>query len=205
MGGTMHRPDKGRRRLLKGGVAAGSLFLPLPYASVWAQSEGAVKLLRLPKTALVIGNSKYQEAPLKNPVNDARAIAEQLKRSGFDVTLQMDVARAPMTSAIEAYAALLAKTKAVGLFYFAGHGVQLAWRNFILPVDAVIDRIEDIPGQCVDVGTLIAGITRAANPMNVVILDACRDNPFGSVKRVEQKGLSLVQRGMSLEEGSTFH
>ena len=74
----------------------------------------------------------------------------------------MDVAREPMTRAIEAYAALLAKTKAVGLFYFAGHGVQLAWRNFLLPVDADIDKIEDIPKQCVDVGTLIAGITKAA-------------------------------------------
>ena len=77
-------------------------------------------------------------------------------------------------------------------FYFAGHGVQLAWRNFLLPVDADIDKIEDIPKQCVDVGTLIAGITKAANPMNMVILDACRDNPFGSVKRVDQKGLSQL-------------
>ena len=181
-----------RRQLMQGGVAAGSLFLPLPYACVWAQSEGATRLLRLPKTALVIGNSKYVVAPLRNPANDARAIAAQLKQSGFEVNLQMDVAREPMTRAIEAYAALLAKTKAVGLFYFAGHGVQLAWRNFLLPVDADIDKIEDIPKQCVDVGTLVAGITKAANPMNVVILDACRDNPFGNDRRVEQKGLSQL-------------
>jgi Caspase domain len=74
-----------RRRLLGGGVAASSLFLPLPYAWVWAQSEGAMKLLRLPKIALVVGNSSYKEAPLKNPANDAKAIGDALKGAGFDV------------------------------------------------------------------------------------------------------------------------
>src|SRR6187455_2513925 len=78
-----------RRRLLKGGVAAGSLFLPLPYAWVWAQqSDGALKLLKAPKVALVVGNGKYKDAPvLKNAPNDAKAVAEALKSSGFDVTL----------------------------------------------------------------------------------------------------------------------
>ena len=71
-----------RRRVLGAGVAAGSLFLPVPYAWVWAQSEGTLKLLRLPKLALVVGNSKYKEAPLKNPANDARAIGEILRQSG---------------------------------------------------------------------------------------------------------------------------
>ena len=183
-------PNRLRRRILRG--TAGGLLLPVGYRSASAQSEGATRLLRLPKTALVIGNSKYEDAPLKNPANDARAIAAQLKQSGFEVSLQMDVAREPMTRAIEAYAALLAKTKAIGLFYFAGHGVQLAWRNFLLPVDAVIDKMEDIPRQCVDVGTLIAGITKAANAMNMVILDACRDNPFGNVRKIDQKGLSQL-------------
>ena len=68
-----------RRRVLRGGIAAGSLFLPLPYAWVWAQSEGTMKLLRAPKVALVLGNSKYKEASLKNPANDAKAIGDALK------------------------------------------------------------------------------------------------------------------------------
>ena len=74
---------KGRRDALKAGLAASSLFLPLPYAWVWAQSEGAVKLLKAPKLALVVGNGKYKDAPeLKNAPNDAKAIAETLKASG---------------------------------------------------------------------------------------------------------------------------
>jgi len=80
----------------------------------------------------------------------------------------------------------------VGLFYFAGHGVQLAWRNYLLPVDAVVRSIEDVQKRCVDLNTLIEGIARAANPMNIVVLDACRDNPFGRDFRVDQKGLSQL-------------
>ena len=175
-----------RRRLLQAG--AGSLLLP--YGAAFAQS--ATALLRAPKHALVIGNSKYAVSPLKNPANDARAIAEQLKGVGFAVSVQQDLGREPMIKSIRAYAALLAKSRSVGLFYYAGHGVQLSWRNFLVPVDAVIDKLEDIQKHCVDVGALVDGITKAANPMNVVILDACRDNPFGSTRRLDQKGLSQL-------------
>ena len=92
--------DPGRRRLLQGGVAAGALFLPAPYAWVWAQSEGALKLLRAPKLALVIGNGTYKDAPLKNPANDARAMSDALVKIGFEVTERLDATRAQMTSAI---------------------------------------------------------------------------------------------------------
>jgi hypothetical protein len=182
-----------RRRLLQAGAAAGSLFLPGPLAWVWAQSEGAARLLRAPKHALVIGNSGYRSvARLPNPANDARAIGAVLAEEGFSVRTLLDAGRAQMLEAIAAYVAMLEERKAVGLFYFAGHGVQLAWRNYLLPVDAAITRLEDIGAQCVDVGGLIGGIKRAANPMNVIILDACRENPFGADLRVEQKGLSQM-------------
>src|SRR5436190_23990736 len=95
-----------RRGILK---AAGSLFLPQPYASVWAQqSDGALKLLRLPKIALVLGNSKYKDAPLKNPANDAKAIGEALTAAGFAVTAKLDGSRAEMAAAIDAYVKELA-------------------------------------------------------------------------------------------------
>jgi hypothetical protein len=187
------RPSSPRRRLLlKGGVAAGSLFLPAPWARVWAQSEGTVKLLRAPKLALVLGNSKYKEGPLRNPANDAKAIGDALKASGFDVTLKVDVNRAEMAAAVQAYVQALAAKKGVGLFYYAGHGLQLAWRNYMLPVDMEIDTLADIPKQGVEVNSLLEGLTKAGNPMNVIILDACRDNPFGSLKGVDQKGLSQM-------------
>ena len=164
--------DPGRRRLLQGGVAAGALFLPAPYAWVWAQSEGALKLLRAPKLALVIGNGTYKDAPLKNPANDARAMSDALVKIGFEVTERLDATRAQMTSVIRSYTRTLAARKCVGVFYYAGHGVQLAWTNYLLPVEAEIGRLEDVPKQALAVTGLVSGITKAANPMNVIIPDA---------------------------------
>jgi hypothetical protein len=181
-----------RRAILKAGVAAGPLFLTLPYAWVWAQSEGTMKLLKAPKVALVLGNSKYKESPLKNPANDAKAIAEALKSSGFEVTLMMDAGKVNMAAAVQAYVKTLAARKCVGLFYYAGHGIQLAWKNYMLPVDADIDTIGDVQKQAAEVNALMEGLTKAGNPMNVIILDACRDNPFGNLKGVDHKGLSQM-------------
>src|SRR5258706_14798452 len=182
-----------RRNVLKGGLAAGSVFLPQPYAWVWAQSEGAIKLLKAPKMALVIGNGKYKDAPeLKNPPNDAKGIGEALKASGFEVTMKIDTRREEMLAAIRDYVHAMELKKHVGLFYFAGHGVQLAWRNYLLPVYAVIRRIEDVANQSIDIAQLMEGLTRAANPMNLIILDACRQNPFARDFLVEQKGLSQM-------------
>ena len=126
-------PNLSRRRVLQAGLGAVTLFLPLPYADVWAQSDGAMKLLRLPKLALVIGNSNYKSAPqLGNPGNDAKAIGDVLRQSGFEVTVRLDAAREDMAAAIRAHVQTLAARKAVGLFYFAGHGLQLAWRNYLV-------------------------------------------------------------------------
>jgi uncharacterized caspase-like protein len=193
-----------RRRILQAGIV-----LPLAgWAGAWAQAPernlvagerkegpgvagGGMPLLVAPRRALVIGNSSYSFGPLKNPANDARAIGEELKRSGFEVTTGLDLPRREMLEAIRAYAESLTKAKAVGVFYFAGHGVQLAWRNYLLPTDAQIARVEDIEARCVDVNAVIDGIAKAANPMNVVILDACRENPFAGVK-LDQKGLSQL-------------
>jgi uncharacterized caspase-like protein len=187
-------PDSAvRRRLLQGGLAAGSLFLPTPWMWVWAQSEGAAKLLRAPKMALVVGNAAYRNVNvLRNSGNDARALADALRACGFDVTLVQDAPRREMLDAIGAYTRALAARKAVGVFYFAGHGAQLDWRNYLLPVDANVVKPGDIASQCVDLSTLIAGLREAANPMNLIVLDACRDNPFGPAAGLEQKGLSQM-------------
>ena len=181
-----------RRDLLKAGAAVGTLFLPSPFGRVWAQSEGSIKLLRLPKIALVFGNSKYKDAPLRNPANDAKAIGEALASSGFAVVTKIDASRAEMAAALDAYVKELAAKKCVGLFYYAGHGVQLAWKNYMLPVDAEIDTIDDVQKKAVEVNSLTDGLVKAANPLNVIILDACRDNPFGTAKPTQQKGLSQM-------------
>jgi len=191
-----------RRHLIQAGLA-----LPLVrWASASAQTDrnlvagerkagpGVVdtaSLLVAPRRALVIGNSDYGFGPLKNPANDAKAIGEELKRTGFEVTTGLDLPRKEMLEVIRAYGEALSRSKSVGVFYFAGHGVQLAWRNYLLPVDALISRVDDIQARCVDVNAVIEGIAKAANPMNVIILDACRENPFHGVK-LDQKGLSQL-------------
>jgi len=194
--------DAKRRRLMQAGVSLPLLGL----SGVRAQDRNltaterkpaaappatGASLLIAPRYALVIGNSSYGFGPLKNPANDAKSLGEELKRTGFEVTIGLDLSRAQMLEAIRAYAESLNKSKAIGVFYFAGHGVQLAWRNYLLPTDAEIRRIEDIEAKCVDVNAVIEGIAKAENPMNVVILDACRENPFAGVK-LEQKGLSQL-------------
>jgi hypothetical protein len=182
--------DWKRRRLVQ---AAASLPL-LGLAGARAQAPSVapgVPLLIAPRRALVIGNSSYGFGPLKNPANDAKAIGDALRTSGFEVNVGLDLSRQQMLEAIRAYGESLNRAKAIGIFYFAGHGVQLAWRNYLLPIDAEIRRVEDIAAKCVDVNAVIERIAKAANPMNVVILDACRENPFAGVK-LEQRGLSQL-------------
>jgi uncharacterized caspase-like protein len=178
-----------RRDALRAALAAGGVAL-LPRAAAAQQKVSA--LLRAPRRALVIGNSAYRVSPLKNPANDARAMSDALKAMGFEVTLALDLPRDAMLAAAREYTDSLAKAKPVGLFYYAGHGMQLAWRNYLLPVDATVGSMDEVRGRCLDVNTVIEGIARAANPMNLIVLDACRENPFGRDFRVEQKGLSQL-------------
>jgi Caspase domain len=191
-----------RRRLLQAALGAPLLNWP----GAWAQAPGrtlqigprpaapgvaspGAGVLIAPRHALVIGNSSYTVGPLKNPANDAKAIGEALKSQGFEVTMGLDLKRTEMIDLIGAYGHALASSKPVALFYFAGHGLQLAWRNYLVPVDAKLKSAADVQAQCVDVNAVIEGIGKAANPMNVIILDACRDDPFGGS---QQKGLSQL-------------
>ena len=177
-----------REWLTRAGLLVSSTALPFGMRESVAQSESALNAL--PRIGLVIGNTKYVEAPLRNPANDARAIGTELQRLGFQVNAQLDAGRKEMIEAIRAFGNDLAKRKSVGLFYYAGHAAQLAWHNYLVPVDAVIERLEDMQSKTVELTILLDALVKAKNPMNVVILDACRDNPFGTKLPVQQKGLS---------------
>ncbi len=147
--------------------------------SVWAQ------------LALVIGNGNYKQAPLENPANDARAIAKSLKESGFSVTEVIDQDREQMKAAVLAFSSLLQVSKQPGLFYFAGHGVQLDWRNYLLPVNQPFNSADDVRAHALDITDLTRGFQTAKNGTNIIILDACRDNPFASNGTVP-KGLTQM-------------
>lgn len=177
-----------RHWLIQTGVLTALGALPTWVPRTAAQSQSTFNAL--PRVALIIGNTRYPDSPLKNPANDAKAIAGELRKVGFKANLQLDVGRVALIQAIQNFGADLAKSKGVGLFYYAGHGAQLGWRNYLIPVDADIQKLEDIPAKTVDLNTLLGGLTKAENAMNVIILDACRDNPFGTRVPIEQKGLS---------------
>jgi hypothetical protein len=183
------RPGLPGRRLALQRLSALSLTPWLPAGLAWAAD--ASTLNALPRTALVIGNGNYGNAPLPNPANDAGAIGERLGRLGFKVTTLIDAKREAMRNAAADYGEQLARHKGVGLFYFAGHGLQLSWRNFLVPVDANLARADDVVLQTLDLRQLFDRLGRAGNAMNVIILDACRDNPFGSELKTG-KGLSQM-------------
>ena len=130
------------------------------------------------RTALVIGNSAYSSGPLKNPVNDAADMAAMLKKLGFSVTLKKNARLQEMDEALEAFGNRL-KRGGVGLFYYAGHGVQVNGANYLLPIGAKINKEADVKYQAVDANKILDEMATANNGLNIVMLDACRDNPFG--------------------------
>ena len=127
------------------------------------------------KVALVIGNAAYPTAPLRNPVNDATAMAERLRALGFDVTLLTNVTQREMTRAVSRFGEAL-KPGSVGLFYYAGHGMQVRGRNFLVPVDAQIQSEASARSEAVDLDLVLEQL--GPSRLSMVILDACRNNPF---------------------------
>jgi hypothetical protein len=143
------------------------------------------------RLALVIGNGAYKNAPLRNPVNDATDIGRTLKRLGFQVTILRDASQRKMEDAIRSFGKELANG-GVGLFYYAGHGMQVNGRNYLIPVDARIESPSDVQYESIDAGRVLGKMEDAGNNMNIVILDACRDNPFSRSWRSGHRGLARM-------------
>jgi branched-chain amino acid transport system substrate-binding protein len=147
-----------------------------------------------PRYALVIGNSGYTSMPrLRNPSNDAHDVAEVLNRLGFSVTPLYDCTRKQMNQAIMAFRESLASDRASeGFFYFAGHGVQARGVNYLIPVGADIRTEADLDDEAVSLQRVLGSIEEARNRVNIVILDACRDNPLPAASRGAARGLAVV-------------
>ncbi len=131
--------------------------------------------------ALVIGNAGYTTVPaLDNPVNDARLMSEELRGAGFTVTTLTDASRAEMEQEVEAFASTVraAGSEALAVFYFAGHGVRSDDFNYLLPLGVNIQSEADIADQAVPAEWVLDRI-HTPQAVSVMILDACRDNPFG--------------------------
>lgn len=167
-----------------------SFLLLLCAAVVQAAEERGIKL-NVDRLALVIGNSAYQTAPLKNPINDAEDMAATLKKLGFKVILKKDADQRTMEDTIRHFGRQL-RNGGVGLFYFAGHGVRVEGRNYLMPVDAKIESESDVKYEAVDAGRVLGKMEDAENRLNIVILDACRNNPYARAFRSDQSGLARM-------------
>jgi hypothetical protein len=143
------------------------------------------------RLALVIGNSDYESSPLKNPVNDASDMEKMLKGLGFEVISRLNANQKQMEDAIRQFQGKLTKDS-MGLFFFAGHGMQVGGVNFLIPIGAKISQESDIKYESVDAGRVLDAMHNAGNPLNIVILDACRDNPFARSYRSSSKGLARM-------------
>ncbi len=143
------------------------------------------------RVALVIGNASYKEAPLRNPVNDARDMATTLEGLGFEVIRVENASKEEMERAIGRFTGRLDEESS-GLFYYAGHGVQVRGRNYLVPVDAKINSERDARIESVPINLVLDELEYAGNRLNVVILDACRNNPFERRMRGASRGLAAV-------------
>jgi formylglycine-generating enzyme required for sulfatase activity/tetratricopeptide (TPR) repeat protein len=143
------------------------------------------------RIALVIGNANYRSSPLKNPVNDANDMAYVLKQKGFAVTLLTDANQRVMKRSIRQFGKDLAKG-GVGLFFYAGHGMQVDGINYLIPVGTDIEAEDEIEFSAINANLIIKKMESAGNHLNMIFLDACRNNPFARSFRSGNKGLAQM-------------
>lgn len=142
------------------------------------------------RIALVIGNESYLNAPrLGNALNDARAVASALRSLGFTVEQIENGSKADMDAALGKVQKTLHNKQGLAILYYAGHGLQVNWRNYMLPIEIKLTKVAELPRQSVDVESVMKMFQSAETRMNIVILDACRDNPFGN-STAAPKGLA---------------
>jgi WD40 repeat protein len=146
------------------------------------------------RLALVLGNSGYTNAPLGNPANDARAMSAKLRQLGFEVMEKENATREDMVRLSREFGNRL-KLGGVGVFYYAGHGVQLNGINYLLPVDSDIQDETELQTRAYDINEMLNKMDSAKNRLNIVILDACRNNPLVRATRSDVRGLATMQQG----------
>ncbi len=147
------------------------------------------------RLALIIGNDSYKYGgTLANPVNDAKDIADTLRNLGFEVMYSENADQRTVKTTIDDFGQRLVNYD-VALFYYAGHGIQVKGVNYIVPVDANLMNEQDVEYDCVEIGRILAKMEVARSSVNIVILDACRDNPFErawSGRSAQTKGLAFM-------------
>ena len=151
------------------------------------------------RVALVIGNDSYATlSNLANARTDARGVAAKLGALGFEVILRLNASERSMVRAMREFEGKLSSAR-VGLVFYAGHGVQVDGRNYLIPSDARVEVENDLESEAIDAWKLLEAMKRAGSPLNIVILDACRDNPLPQRTRSAARGLANMPLPVGLK------
>jgi uncharacterized caspase-like protein len=144
------------------------------------------------RLALLIGNASYKTSPLSNPVNDVRLMETALKEAGFTVVKAENASIRDMRRLVRDFGDRLKASGGVGLFYFAGHGVQVRGENFLVSTDSDIRNEDEVADDALNANVILEKMQTAGNRMNLIILDACRNNPFAVKSRSAASGLATM-------------
>ncbi len=183
--------------LLLASLCMGLLFAHSSTADdrrIGRNDESSASALSSPKgdrVALIIGNAAYKSAPLNNPVNDAQLLARTLRGLGFEVTERTNATRPQMRQAIDEFGEKL-RNGMIAIFYYSGHGMQVNGNNYMVPVDASIHTEQDVEDDGVNIGRLLGKMEDIKDGLNIVILDACRDNPYKRSFKSDTQGLAFM-------------
>ncbi|WP_425328451.1 caspase family protein [Rhodopseudomonas palustris] len=165
--------------------AAIAAALMLGTGQAWAES----------RVALVVGQSAYRAVPaLPNPANDAKAVEQLLGEAGFEVTAANDLTQTELRQMVGDFAAKIAAKgpDTVALMFYAGHGIQVDGENYLIPIDIDPKRETDIPLQAVRLDDVLNTLTSVPTRSRIIMLDACRNNPFPEIRKTTGQGLALV-------------
>jgi len=169
----------------------------LPFKGInYAVPQNRPNTQQQKRIALVIGNANYQVGKLDTPLNDATDMANALKELGFEVILLKDSSKRQMDDALDQFTTRINQGY-VGLFYYAGHGMEVEGENYLIPVNAQIKAEKDIQYESMPLGKILGRMEGAGNRINIVILDACRDNPFRKFWRSSSRGLTAPVQAAS--------
>jgi uncharacterized caspase-like protein len=168
------------------------IFILVLFAWALAFPKLSSPALAADRLALVIGNSGYKNVPLANPANDATLMATTLETASFNVTKIIDADQKSMKRALMNFSRDLRKSGADGVFYYAGHAVQVNNKNYLIPIGADIEDESELDLEAIDVNAFLGTMARSSKASNIVILDACRNNPFANTFVTPLDGLAKV-------------
>lgn len=188
------RPDSCQRAAWDWRTLVCELLAVVLSMGIWMAPASANTEKRI---ALVIGNAQYPASKLKNPANDAVAMTAALRKLGFTVIHREDATQRVMLSAMREFV-----DKAPGydvrLFFYAGHGAQIVGKNYLMPLDAALDDERDLQRTAVNLNEFIELLGQGKHGVNIVVLDACRDNPFSATQNLTANGRRMKFRGVNM-------